>query len=164
MLDGVARIDFRAADDLTELQLDFGAPLAPSTVELDGTAVDVAHDDDLLLIDGFDPLPANSQHTLRIAYRGSPEAVDAPTTRQDFDGVGWHTMRDGNTWTMQEPYGAFTWYPVNDHPSDKAYYDISIETPADVRGVAGGQLVSDEVADGRAHRPASTWATLRPPT
>ena len=149
VLDGVARIDFRAADDLTELQLDFGSPLAPSTVELDGTAVDVAHDDDLLLIDGFDPLPANSQHTLRIAYRGSPEAVDAPTTRQDFDGVGWHTMRDGNTWTMQEPYGAFTWYPVNDHPSDKAYYDMSIETPADVRGVAGGELVSDEVADGR---------------
>ncbi len=27
---------------------------------------------------------------------------------------------------MQEPYGAYSWYPVNDQPSDKALYDISV--------------------------------------
>ena len=30
---------------------------------------------------------------------------------------------------MQEPYGAFTWYPVNDQPSDKALYDITRHRP-----------------------------------
>ena len=31
---------------------------------------------------------------------------------------------------MQEPYGAYTWYAVNDQPSDKALYDFTISVPA----------------------------------
>ncbi len=31
---------------------------------------------------------------------------------------------------MQEPWGAYTWYAVNDHPSDKALYDFRITTPS----------------------------------
>jgi aminopeptidase N len=45
---------------------------------------------------------------------------------------------DGSLWTMQEPFGAFTWYPVNDHPSDKALYDIAITVPEGWAGIAGG--------------------------
>ena len=30
---------------------------------------------------------------------------------------------------MQEPYGAYTWYPVNDQPADKALYDFTISAP-----------------------------------
>ena len=48
---------------------------------------------------------------------------------------------------MQEPYGAFTWYPVNDQPSDKALYDISVTAPAPYTGVANGVLV-DQTQDG----------------
>ena len=33
---------------------------------------------------------------------------------------------------MQEPYGAYTWYPVNDQPSDKALYDVTVHAPAAV--------------------------------
>ena len=39
---------------------------------------------------------------------------------------------------MQEPYGAFTWYPVNDQPADKAFYDISVTVPSPWVGVANG--------------------------
>ena len=30
---------------------------------------------------------------------------------------------------MQEPYGAYSWYAVNDQPSDKAFYDLTIDAP-----------------------------------
>ena len=49
---------------------------------------------------------------------------------------------------MQEPYGAYTWYPVNDQPSDKAFYDFTITAPGDWVGVANGQLQSQEKVDG----------------
>ena len=35
---------------------------------------------------------------------------------------------------MQEPYGAYSWYAVNDQPSDKALYDFTITAPAPMVG------------------------------
>lgn len=52
-------------------------------------------------------------------------------------------------WTMQAPFGAFTWYPVNDHPSDKAYYDISVNVPSRMVGVSNGALLSRTTKSGR---------------
>jgi aminopeptidase N len=74
--------------------------------------------------------------------------VAAPTTRTDFDTLGWRVTDSRQAWTMQEPYGAFTWYAVNDQPSDKALYDFTISTPAPWVGVANGELVSREEVDG----------------
>ena len=31
---------------------------------------------------------------------------------------------------MQEPFGAYTWYAVNDQPSDKAFYDFTLTAPS----------------------------------
>ena len=41
---------------------------------------------------------------------------------------------------MQEPYGAFTWYPVNDQPADKAFYDVRVDVPGRWVGVSNGRL------------------------
>ena len=49
---------------------------------------------------------------------------------------------------MQEPLGAFTWYAVNDHPSDKALYDFTLSVPAPWTGIANGDLLSTEQQDG----------------
>ena len=43
---------------------------------------------------------------------------------------------------MQEPYGAFTWYPVNDQPSDKAFYDITVTVPSPWVGIANGVMTT----------------------
>jgi aminopeptidase N len=39
---------------------------------------------------------------------------------------------------MQEPYGAYTWYPANDQPSDKALYDVAVTVPAGWSAIAAG--------------------------
>ena len=50
---------------------------------------------------------------------------------------------------MQEPYGAYSWYAVNDQPSDKAFYDFTIHAPPGQVGVANGRLAHATTADGR---------------
>ena len=70
-------------------------------------------------------------------------------TRDDFSEVGFTMTGRGEVWTMQEPYGAYSWYPVNDQPADKALYDISVTAPVPWTGVANGRLVGDTTQDGR---------------
>ena len=60
---------------------------------------------------------------------------------------------------MQEPYGAFTWYPVNDQPSDKALYDVTFTRPGDWVGVSNGVLTR---ARQRRRRPRPPAGTSRP--
>jgi aminopeptidase N len=50
---------------------------------------------------------------------------------------------------MQQPFGAFTWYPANDHPSDKATYDVTITAPGDSVGVFNGKLLDRRTVAGR---------------
>lgn len=94
-------------------------------------------------------LAAGSTYDVSIGYRGRPGPAKAPTSRQDMSGVGWHTTRSGQVWSMQEPYGAFTWYPVNDHPSDKATYAVRLDVPRRWVGVTNGRLVSRRAQHGR---------------
>ena len=77
---------------------------------------------------------------MEVRYAGIPEPVEAPTTRGDFSTTGFTITPTGEAWTMQEPYGAHTWFPVNDHPSDKALYDFTLSVPSPWVGVANGEL------------------------
>ena len=81
-----------------------------------------------LTVTGADLL-AGTTYAVTVGYRGRPGPAKAPSSRQDMSGLGWHTTPTGQVWTMQEPYGAYTWYPVNDQPSDKAFYDFRLDVP-----------------------------------
>jgi aminopeptidase N len=115
-------------------------------VTLDGVAVDHAHEGKNLVVRA--PVREDDRHTLEIRYTGTPQPVPAPTNRSDFDTTGWTVTPDGGVWTMQEPYGAYSWYAVNDQPSDKALYDFTISAPAPFVGVANGVLESRKVQAG----------------
>ncbi len=145
-LEATERLRFRATADADVVRLDLGEPLEVGAARLDGRDVAVRHVGKDLVVEA--PVEADARHTLALAYAGTPEPVAAPTSRGDFSTTGWHTTAEGRTWTMQEPFGAYTWYAVNDHPSDKALYDISVEVPAPWTGVAGGQLVGRTERDG----------------
>src|SRR6185436_14112668 len=85
---------------------------------------------------------ADERTTLIVRYHGRPQTVPMPSQRTDFDeGLGLRADINGEAWTMQEPYGAGTWYPANDTPSDEAVYDTVITVPAGWAAVAHGQLV-----------------------
>ena len=113
------------------------------------SSVAFRHDSKDLVVEA--PMTSGDRHLLQLTYSGTPEPVKAPTDRADFDTTGWTTTRDGSVWTMQEPYGAYSWYAVNDQPSDKAFYDVSVSAPPAMVGVANGRMLVQGVR-GRPHR------------
>jgi aminopeptidase N len=163
-LAGSARITFRSPVAQSRVRLDLGRPLRVRRVALDGRRVRFAHPGkDLVVATGA--LAAGSRHRLDVSYRGHPRSVAAPTHRGDIPHLGWTTTRRGEVWTMQEPFGAYTWYPVNDQPADKAFYDVRISVPRGMVGISGGRLVSRRTSAGRTvtrwhlASPASSYLT-----
>ncbi|MBJ7358542.1 M1 family metallopeptidase [Nocardioides sp.] len=139
-LEGVTTLIFRATGDAESFQLDLGPALEVSAVTVDGAEVPAEHDGDDLVVAA--PVVADERYAVEVHYAGTPEPVQAPTTRTDFSTLGFTITPSGEAWTMQEPYGAHTWYPVNDHPSDKALYDFTLSVPSPWTGVANGELTS----------------------
>ncbi|WP_183099310.1 M1 family metallopeptidase [Nocardioides pelophilus] len=152
------RLTFRATADADRVQLDFDDALAIETLTVDGvdTAYDRA-DKDLVVRHAVE---ANEEYLLEMTYSGTPQPFDAPTQRSDFRlGVGWHVTPEHEVWTIQEPYGAFTWYAVNDQPADKAFYDFTLTVPEPWTGVANGELTDTTVDSGLR---TSTWHLAEP--
>lgn len=163
MLRGVARVTLRATANDRNFQLDLGDPLRVRSVHVDGRRSKFTHRGKTLRVNRR--VERNHRYRVRVAYHGTPRPVKAPTTRPDMPRVGWTTTRSGQVWTMQEPFGAFTWYPSNDQPSDKALYDVRISAPGRWVGVSNGQLRSRRYAKGRTRthwrldQPAATYLT-----
>ena len=146
-LTAVERLHLRATSDADRLQLALEPELAVASVRVDGAPAGFTHHGSDLVV--AHRVRQDSRHTVEIRYAGSPRPVPAPTERSDFSTSGWTTTADGQVWTMQEPYGAYSWYAVNDQPSDKALYSFTISAPEHWVGVANGTLVSRTVEDGR---------------
>jgi aminopeptidase N len=156
-LDGRQRLTFRATTDHDRFRLDFSAALDVKELTVDGAAADWSREGHKLSVEH--PVTAEERYVLELEYGGTPEPVPAPTSRMDFDGVGLRATENGEAWTLQEPYGAFTWYALNDHPSDKALYDFTLTVPEPWTGVANGTLTSVTETDGQR---TTTWHLPQP--
>ena len=156
-LEASAVVTFRAARTAPRFQLDLGPALTVGRVELDGEPVRFARRGKDLVVKA--PITADERHELSLDYVGTPKPAPAPTTRSDFSTTGFTITDTGEVWTMQEPYGAYTWYPVNDQPSDKALYDITIHAPSPWTGISNGHLT--ELTDDDATTTTS-WQLTEP--
>jgi aminopeptidase N len=136
---GDATIHLRAVTATTQLSLDFSSAYTVDSATVNGTAATPTWDGDDLVTPAT--LPAGEVATLRVHYHGRPATVPMRSGRGDFDeGLGLRSNVDNEAWTMQEPYGASTWYPANELPSDEALYDVSVTVPTGWVGVANGGL------------------------
>ncbi len=147
VLTGKEELTFRSTATADHVQLDLAAPLDVTSLQVDGVDASYQHTGKDLVISG--DFVEDEKYVLALRYRGSPGPVEAPTTRADFSRVGFTVSDDGSAWTMQEPYGAYTWYAVNDQPSDKAAYEFVLRAPAPMTGVANGTLDSHTTKKGR---------------
>lgn len=146
-IEGLTRLTFRATTSAVGFRLDLAPNLQVDGARIDDEPTTAFRKDGKDLI--FDvPVVADAIYQVAIVYSGEPQPAEAPTTREDFSGVGITVSEEPGyedwLWTMQEPYGAYTWYPVNDQPSDKALYDFTLYTDPGWKGVANGVLVADQ--------------------
>lgn len=144
-LSGQATLTVRATKEINEITLDLSDALRAGKVTVDGEPATAEQTADNLTVPLPRALAADEQAKLAITYGGSPKAAAAPMVRADIDHVGLIVEPDGSAFALQEPFGAFTWYPVNDQPSDEALYDVSVTVPNGWAAVSGGdpQPVAD---------------------
>ncbi|AEV88266.1 peptidase M1 [Actinoplanes sp. SE50] len=136
VLTGTATLQIRPVTAASEISLDF-ANLAVDKVTVDGRPATGTLAKDKLTVPAT--LTAEQPVTLVVDYHGTPRQVAYPSHRGDAaEGVGLRPTRSGGLWTMQEPWGAMTWYPANELVSDKALYDIAVTVPQGWAAAASG--------------------------
>ena len=134
VLSGVATLEAVATQDLARFNLD-----------LDGLTVDD------VTVDSADVPFSRSAGELRVTSpgieQGTPFVVEVtyhgvPTPRNGF------IATDDGTLVAGEPHVASYWFPANDHPRDRAAFDIAMTVPDGLEAVANGSLVSHDSAGG----------------
>jgi aminopeptidase N len=128
---GTVSMTALALQALARFSLDF-AGFHIARVTVDGAVAAYNHPTRKLLISPRHPLAAGHVFTVTVAFTGTPTTIPTPSG----DG-GWHN--DGHeVYVASEPDGAEGWFPVNDHPLDKATYTFRITVPRPFVVVANG--------------------------
>ncbi|MBN1963039.1 MAG: M1 family metallopeptidase, partial [Anaerolineae bacterium] len=142
-ISGTVTIEAVATQDLSRFDLDF-LGFAISDLSVNGAAADFTRDGRELIITPGALIHAGETFTVAVTYSGVPgEGVTEPLAA--YSG-GWTPFEHG-VYVSSEPAGAALWYPVNDHPLDKATYTIRITVPQPYVVAANG-LLQDTVIDG----------------
>ncbi|MEV0279429.1 M1 family metallopeptidase [Streptomyces sp. NPDC050610] len=71
-------------------------------------------------------LAKGKKFTVRVRYAGKPV------------GDAWNTMKDGGAYVSGEPHSSRDWYPSNDHPSDKATFQLTATVPDGWTAIGSG--------------------------
>ncbi|MEU7748468.1 M1 family metallopeptidase [Nonomuraea sp. NPDC049158] len=140
LLTGTARLTVRAVKKIDKISLDFGRALRVDGVTVAGKTVKARHPGDHLVIPLRSSVAAGKRVEVAVRYHGVPQPVNTGQYRPDTSKLGLRSAADGSAWALQEPYGAFTWFPVNDHPSDEARYDVAVTVPRGWAAVAHGRF------------------------
>lgn len=143
LLAGTATIEAEATKALKSFHLDF-AGLEVESVTVDGDEAEFERDDAELIVTPADTLARGGTFAIVVAYSGVPDPGSDPSLGIP---LGWVPIDDGS-YVLSEPNGAQNWYPVNDHPSDKATYTFRITVPDPLIAAANGLLTEQVPGDG----------------
>jgi Peptidase family M1 domain/Peptidase M1 N-terminal domain/Immune inhibitor A-like, MAM domain len=133
VLEGRVTIKARATQDLSSFNLDL-VGLTVRSVRVDGRWAAWTRDEHELTITPKKGIRNGRRFVVEIRYDGIPEPVD------EFGGGSGFIATDDGALVAGQPHVAATWYPVNDHPSDKASYTFEITVPQGLEAVANGEL------------------------
>ncbi len=139
-LSGWTDVKARATQDLSSLHLDL--VLTPDAVTVDGRRARYAkagqHE---LTVTPAAPIPRGTAFVVRVRYHGTPSRV-AWAGKKPF------LRSPDETMATNEPHIAPWWFPANDHPRDKATYDVTVRVPRGSQAISNGQKVSRTTAGG----------------
>ncbi|MEU1122885.1 M1 family metallopeptidase [Streptomyces sp. NPDC005899] len=159
LLEGTATILATSTQDLSSFDLDFG--LAVSEVRVNGRKATYAREGvQELRITPPAGLTKGAAFTVVVRYAGRPSEL------QLYGFTSWQRTPDGGV-AANEPEAAAWWFPSNDHPRDKATYDVSVAVPDGTQAISNGVLQSQSSKLGwtrfnwRSAKPQATYlATL----
>jgi aminopeptidase N len=131
-LSGTTTILATAEQDLSSFDLDFA--LTASSVDVNGWPAayrrEGGHE---LVVTPARTLSRGQAMTVVVRYAGVPSTVSVNGL------TAWTRTGDGAL-AVGEPEVAWWWFPSNDHPLDKATFDVSVAVPDSVTVVSNGTM------------------------
>ncbi|MBI4783632.1 MAG: M1 family metallopeptidase [Oscillatoriophycideae cyanobacterium NC_groundwater_1537_Pr4_S-0.65um_50_18] len=134
-LSGVTTVQARATQNLSKFNLDF-IGFAIDSITVNGKAATFSRDGQELTITPATPLRKDTDFTVKVSYNGAPTQITSVALPVL---TGWVNFGTGN-FVLSEPDGAANYYPVNDHPLDKASYTFRVTVPKPYEVAANGVL------------------------
>jgi hypothetical protein len=131
--------------NFTAVNFDFGTPLTCDSVYYHGAklaAGQIVRPTDLLQLTIPNIAASGTLDSISVYYKGVPQV-------EPLFGSGYintkHNTTQNYTYTLSEPYSAFTWWPCKSYiANDKAdSVDLFISTPLGFKAAGNGTLVSE---------------------
>jgi len=135
-LDAVTTITAVADETLATFNLDF-VGLEVSSLTVDGSDAAYVRQGPELRISPTGGIVTGEEFMVTVAYSGRPQLINLISAGVQF---GWLQTPEG-IYVVAEPDGARTWFPSNDHPTDKATFTFRITVPKPLIAAANGALV-----------------------
>ncbi|MFC9972783.1 M1 family metallopeptidase [Spirillospora sp. NPDC127200] len=130
---GRATVTATATQNLSRFDLDLvGHRVGGVTV--DGRAAAFRREGQELIVTPAAGIAKGARFTVTVRYAGTPKSLNDPGLGR----TGWIDTADGAA-TLSQPLGSATWFPLNDHPSDKAAHSFTVEVPRGLRVIANGE-------------------------
>jgi len=131
-LSGTATITATATQNLSRFNLDFRGPEV-SAVTVDGAPAQQRREADELVVTPKAGLRDGGTFTTVVTYAGVPQPITSP----ELGTGGWLATPTGAI-ALGQPESASSWYPVNDHPGDKATFALEMTVPSGVSALSNG--------------------------
>ncbi|GAA1871979.1 M1 family metallopeptidase [Asanoa iriomotensis] len=131
-LEGSAKITAKATQNLSRFNLDFRGPEV-SSVTVDGAGAEQKREADELVVTPASGLRDGSTFTTVVTYAGVPQPITSPEL-----GTGGWLATDKGAIALGQPESASSWYPVNDHPRDKATFGLEMTVPSGLSVLSNG--------------------------
>ncbi len=132
---GITTIEATATQDLSSFNLDF-IGFEITSILVNGQPAKFKRFRQELTITPLLPLMAGKSFTIEVQYHGSPDKFRSVAIPLQ---TGWVTF-DKGSYVISEPDGAASFFPVNDHPLDKAIYSFRMTVPKPFEVAANGVL------------------------
>jgi aminopeptidase N len=152
-LTGTTTILATATQDLSRFDLDFVLDTASVLVN-NRPATFARQGDHELVVTPARALANGQAMTVVVQYSGVPSSKVAAGF------TAWVRTADGGL-AVGEPEIAWWWYPSNDHPADKATFDVSVSVPDGVEAISNGVMPRQPVRETLGYTRWS-WRSLKP--
>ena len=134
-LSAIVSIEANALQDLSSFNLDF-VGFEINEITVNGESAEFERTESELTVYPSSAIAKDEAFTVIVQYAGSPEEMQSVALPVQ---TGWVTV-EGGSFVMSEPDGSASFYPVNDHPLDKATYTFRVTVPAPLEVAANGVL------------------------
>jgi aminopeptidase N len=152
-LSGTATITATATQDLSRFDFDF-ANLSASGATVDGSVAAPNQEGTELVITPPAGIVKGKAFTVVVTYAGRPATLDNKALGEG----GWLRTNNGG-FALGQPESASTWFPVNDHPSDKATFRLAMAVPDGLEVLSNGVPGPRDSANGWT---TWTWSEASP--